>query len=123
MSGGRYKSKERPILTRAGSTGIDSYRNRNRYYLELYCDIDCPIASETTMNTRHDRPLRVFVRYRSDLSASAVLYAHDRYCRGLGRVLVFIIHRPLCSSKARVQRKWSCNNHFCSGPAIARCLQ
>ena len=34
----------------------------------------------------------VFVRCRSDLSASAVLYAHDRYCRGLGRVLVLIIH-------------------------------
>ena len=29
----------------------------------------------------------------SDLSASAVLYAHDRYCRGLGRVLVLILHR------------------------------
>ena len=27
----------------------------------------------------------VFVRCRSDLSALAVLYAHDRYCRGLGR--------------------------------------
>ena len=34
----------------------------------------------------------VLVRCRSDLSASAVLYAHDRYCRGLGRVLVLIIH-------------------------------
>ena len=30
----------------------------------------------------------VFVRCRSDLSASAVLYAHDRYCRGLGRGVV-----------------------------------
>ena len=26
--------------------------------------------------------VRVFVRYRSDLSASAVWCAHDRYCRG-----------------------------------------
>ena len=34
----------------------------------------------------------VLVRCGSDLSASAVLYAHDRYCRGLGRVLVLIIH-------------------------------
>ena len=34
----------------------------------------------------------VFARCRSDLSALAVLYAHDRYCRGLGRVLVLIIH-------------------------------
>ena len=33
-----------------------------------------------------------FVRFRSDPSASAVLDAHDRYCWGLGRVLVFIIH-------------------------------
>ena len=35
-------------------------------------------------------------RCRSDLSALAVLYAHDRYCRGLGRVLVLIIHRAPC---------------------------
>ena len=33
-----------------------------------------------------------FVRFRSDPSASAVLDAHDRYCWGLGRVLVFMIH-------------------------------
>ena len=37
----------------------------------------------------------VFVRCRSDLSASAVLYAHDWYCRGLGRVLVLIVHASL----------------------------
>ena len=36
--------------------------------------------------------VRVFVRYRSDLSASAVWCAHDRYCRGLGRALVLILH-------------------------------
>ena len=34
----------------------------------------------------------VFARCWCDLSALAVLYAHDRYCRGLGRVLVLIIH-------------------------------
>ena len=39
-----------------------------------------------------------FVRFRSDPSASAVLYACDRYCGGLGRVLVLIIHAVcMCS--------------------------
>ena len=54
------KSKERPILTRA-STGIDSYRYRNRYYLELYY-IDCPIASETNEHTTRPTVVSLFDR-------------------------------------------------------------
>ena len=47
----------------------------------------------------------ILVRCRSDLSASAVLYAHDRYCRGLGRVLVLIIHAPPAGQTAVKQTK------------------
>ena len=58
----------------------------------------------------------VFARCRSDLSALAVLYAHDRYCRGLGRVLVLIIHSeiavttPACrnvTERGRRVRRWA----------------
>ena len=54
---------------------------------------------------------------RSDLSASAVLYAHDRYCRGLGRVLVLIIHSEVFDAPDRGTNtlQTSQENFLCEG--------
>ena len=38
---------------------------------------------------------------RAEWGCVAVLYAHDRYCRGLGRVLVLIIHSAAHASGSR----------------------
>ena len=59
----------------------------------------------------------VFARCRSDLSASAVLHAHDRYCRGLGRVLVLIIHSEVFDAPDRGTNtlQTSQENFLCEG--------